>query len=167
MAEMDSDKIAEQLNAIYTPLEMKGYQLLQGLFHRIFEPSIGFYNSYSRKGKDGKIYVDRFPIPVVTVEGLCDIEIHLDSIIVTTKFSRLDAVRKNYTKLERYAFSVCESGNPYDEIWYPEMSIAQIKERMDAWDEKKVCFAFSLDFSMDGDGIYSFAKLLRREGFYI
>lgn len=167
MENMDTDKIAEQMNEFYRPLEMKGYQLLQGLFHRIFDPSMGFYNGYSRRGKDGRNYIDRFPIPVITLEGLCDIEVHLDGITVTTKLSRADTVRKDYKTLERYAFSVCESGNSYDEMRYPEMSIAQIKERMAAWDEKKVCFAFYLDFDIDGEEIYSFAKLLRRERFFL
>ena len=40
MEAKDTDALAQQLSEIYYPLEMKSFQILQGLQHRIFESQL-------------------------------------------------------------------------------------------------------------------------------
>ena len=41
-----------------------------------------------------------------------------------------------------------------------------LKENIRACQEREIGFSFSFPFDVDGQKIYEFVKLLRREGFY-
>ena len=44
-----TDALAQQLSEIYHPLEMKSFQMLLGLQHRIFDPQLAYYSGHHRK----------------------------------------------------------------------------------------------------------------------
>ena len=46
------------------------------------------------------------------------------------------------------------------------MTIAELKEGISCSGEREIGVCFSLPWDMDGEAMYEFAKLLRREGFY-
>lgn len=72
-------EIAEQekqrLNEIYHALSMKHAQIYHGLRHRGFELDSGFYNGHQHRSPDGDRLMDYYPIPAVSVKGVCDVEI--------------------------------------------------------------------------------------------
>lgn len=42
----------------------------------------------------------------------------------------------------------------------------QLLDNLQASEEREIAFSFQFDFDTDGETIYAFVKLLRREGFY-
>jgi len=57
----------------------------------------GFYNNHSVKDNDGNWVTEYFPIPVITVNSLCDIGIDLDFIFVETKMERERAITFDFS----------------------------------------------------------------------
>lgn len=76
----------DELNDIYRKLENRMHRIV-ALFtslHKGFDCSGGYYSGHYHKNAEGKYVMDFFPIPVVTVKGVCDIEIDLDKVSVST-----------------------------------------------------------------------------------
>lgn len=158
--------LIDELNQVYWRLEMKGAQMLNGLHHRIFEPKLGYYGGHYRRAEDGGFAMDRFPIPVVEVPGYCDVEIHLDRVVVSAKLRREDALNCSYEMLLPYQFEAYGVEGYLDDLYRPGMTIDELKENIQKSDEREIGFSFEFDFDIAGDAIYEFVKLLRREGFY-
>lgn len=159
------DVIAE-LNQAYRRLELKGIQMLNGLHHRVFEPKISYYSGHYRRLENGSFTVDAFPIPVVEVKGYCDVEINLDCVTVTTKLRRADALAQSYEKLMKYEFEAYGVEDYTSDFYHPGMTVSELKDSIRDSYEKEIGFSVRFDFDVDGDTMYEFVKLLRREGFY-
>jgi len=79
----------DRLNAVYAPLDEKRHALVAALKEAVPLPiKDGYFNGHYRKAQNGAYEKELYPIPVVTAEGLCDIEIEPDGVSVTTKSSR-------------------------------------------------------------------------------
>ena len=72
-----TDALAQRLSEIYHPLEMKSFQMLLGLQHRIFDPQLAYYSGHHRKSVDGLHHIDYFPLPVITVDGMPSADIFI------------------------------------------------------------------------------------------
>lgn len=162
----ETEQTIEQLNAVYGPLEQKAQQLLHGLHHRVFDTQLGWYNGHYRICADGKYRRDSFPLPVIEVKGYCDIEINLGCVIVTAKLKRTKALEYSYEKVNTFSFEAYGIKDYLLDFYTAGSTIRQMKDAIRQSDETEIGFNFRLDFDIDGDGIYEFAKLLRREGFY-
>ena len=101
-----TDALAQQLSEIYHPLEMKSFQMLLGLQHRIFDPQLAYYSGHHRKSADGVHRIDYFPLPGITVHGFCDVVIDLDYVTVNSKLRREAALAFTYEQLGVYEFEV-------------------------------------------------------------
>ena len=99
-----TDALAQRLSEIYHPLEMKSSQILLGLQHRIFDPQLAYYSGHHRKSADGVHRIDYFPLPVITVDGFCDVVIDLDCVTVSSKLRREVAFALAYEQLGVYEF---------------------------------------------------------------
>ena len=99
-----TDDLAQRLSEIYHPLEMKSSQILLGLQHRIFDPQLAYYSGHHRKSADGVHRIDYFPLPVITVDGFCDVVIDLDCVTVSSKLRREVAFALAYEQLGVYEF---------------------------------------------------------------
>lgn len=156
----------QQLNEVYSRLEAKHSELVWGLTHRIFELESGWYSGHYQKREDGTWVRDAYPIPVISVKGLCDIEIQLDRINVTTKLKRSAALAYSYQKLMGYEWEAYGMENYLSEYYHAGQSVEELKDNIRASREKEVGFSFTFPFETDGKQFLEFAKLLRREGFY-
>lgn len=156
----------QRMNEIYFTLSTKQAQLFHGLYHRIFELSSGFYNGHERQTPDGGWQMDYYPIPVISVKGFFDVEISPDGISVTTKKKRKDALAYSFEKLRGYSFEAFGVESYLDTFYRDGMTIAELKENISRSEEREIGFCFSLPWDTDGETMYEFAKLLRREGFY-
>lgn len=156
----------QRMNEIYFTLSTKQAQLFHGLYHRIFELSSGFYNGHERQTPDGGWQMDYYPIPVISVKGFFDVEISPDGISVTTKKKRKDALAYSFEKLCDYSFEAFGVESYLDIFYRDGMTIAELKENISCSEEREIGFCFSLPWDIDGETMYEFAKLLRREGFY-
>ena len=161
-----TDALAQRLSEIYHPLEMKSFQILQGLQHRIFEPQLAYYSGHHRKSADGVHRVDYFPLPVITVDGFCDVVIDLDCVTVNSKLSRENALSFAYEQLGAYEFEICDEDDDTIYHHHPHADTAPIRESLLKRSGKNFRFSFRFDFNIDGDTMYEFVKLLRRKGFF-
>ena len=162
----EMEKTADNLNQVYYRLELKQAELTHALFHRIFELESGFYNGHYRKQEDGSFHMDYYPIPVISVKKYCDIEIGLDSISISSKLKRNAALSYDYSKLHAYRFDVYGVEDYLADYYHEGMTVQQLLDNLRASEEREIAFSFRFDFDTDGETIYAFVKLLRREGFY-
>lgn len=166
MEAKDTDALAQQLSEIYYPLEMKSFQILQGLQHRIFESQLAYYSGHYRKSADGTHRIDYFPLPIVTVDAFCDIVIDLDCVTVTSKLRREAALAHTYEQLGMWEFEICGEDDDIIYHHHPHADIAPVREAVLKSNEKNLRFSFWFDFDIDGDTMCEFVKLLRRKGFF-
>lgn len=166
MDKQSVSEIATQLNQIYEPLEMKAAQLAFGLHHRIFDPQVRYYSGHYHRGTDGKNQREYFPIPVVEVPGYCDVEVNLDCVTVSTKLRRDAALVCTFDKFQQYEFEAFGVDDYLLDFYLPGMTIEKMKENIRSSDEKEIGFSFQFTHEIDGDTMYEFVKLLRRQGFY-
>lgn len=154
------------LNEAYYPLELKRAELFHALFHKMFELTSGFYNGHYHETADGEYQMDYYPIPVISVEGLCDIEIDFDGISVSTKRKRQDVLECSFECLEGRAFEIYGVEDYLNTYYRAGMSLEDMRKNIARSSEREIGFCFSFPFEVEGKEIFAFAKLLRREGFY-
>ncbi len=161
---MEEKETIDLLNQVYRRLEGKGTELVRAL--RGFDAKLAWYNGHYRRQPDGGFGVDHFPIPVVEVKGSCDIEINLDSVTVSARLRREDALSFAYEKLSNYEFEAYGVEDYLGDLYRPGMTVQALTEKIRKCPEKEIGFSFRFDFDADGDTVYHFVTLLRREGFY-
>jgi len=154
------------LNQIYAPLDAQRAQLTAALKERGFSPEWGFYNGHSHETAPGTYTMDRFPIPVITVPGLCDIELDLDALSVSAKLRRADALAHSFAPLREYPFEAY-GVEDYLSTYYREGStLDEMRKAIEQSPETEIGFSFLLPPSADGSTVAALVQLLQREGFY-
>lgn len=159
-------KILNEINTAYYRLELKQTELVHALLHRIFELESGWYNGYYHKDETGNWFRESYPIPVIGVKDLYDIEIPFDKISISTKLKRNTALEYPFEKLAGYEFEAYGVDDYLADFYRPGQTVQDLKENIHACDEKEIGFSFVFPFDVDGKQIFEFVKLLRREGFY-
>ena len=163
---MAENEFLKQLQKEYKRLELKYYQLWNGLNHRIFDLDGGWFNGEFERSKDGLWVSQSYPIPVISVKGYCDVEIGFDKITVSTKRKRRDALERSYEKLMVYNFEAFGSNDSCEVFYRPGITEEQMKAKIRDSNEQEIRFCFTLPWDTDQEQIYEFVKLLRREEFY-
>lgn len=163
---MAENEFLNQLQKEYRRLELKYYQLWNGLNHRTFDLDGGWFNGESEKSEDGLWVSQSYPIPVISVKGYCDVEIGFDKITVSAKRKRTDALMRSYEKLLPYEFESFGSDDCSKVFYRPGMTTEQMKAKIKESNEQDIRFRFILPWDTDQEQIYEFVKLLRREEFY-
>lgn len=163
---MISQDLLNEMNAAYRRLEQKCGELVCVLNHRVFAVESGWYNGHYQKNADGKWARDAYPIPVIAVKGLCDIEIQFDRISVSTKLKRDVALAYSFDKLTEYEFEAYGVEDYLSDYYHPGQTVQELKDNIKASDEAEIGFSFTFPFEVDGKQIFEFMKMLRREGFY-
>ena len=78
-----------ELNAFYRELEHRANLVLgQWVTLRSRPAELRYYSGHYTKNSVGIYEADAFPIPVLSIKGLCDVEFHIDQIQVTTKLKK-------------------------------------------------------------------------------
>ena len=162
---MDKEWLNE-INTAYNRLEMKNAEIIHALFHRIFELESVWFNGHYHKNDDGEWNRESYPIPVISVNGFCDIEIQFDKITVSTKLKRDAALAYSFEKFSEYEFEAYGVEDYLTDFYHDGQMIQELKENICACDEAEIGFSFIFPFDVDGKQIFDFVKLLRREGFY-
>ena len=157
----------KELNQIYSRLRARCMQLMDGLDHRAFESEWGWYGGHYYKNEEGEYERAEYPIPVISVKGLCDVEISLDQVSVSTKRRRLDTLAYSFEKFQGVPFE-CFSIEDYlgQDYYNPGLSMEEFRNRMEKSQEAALGFSFLFGFDVDAGFLSEFAKLLCREGFF-
>ncbi len=165
MAVEDAAQKAQLLNSVYAPLEQTGTALVRALTQRGYAAKLAYYGGHYRLGGDGAYHRDCFPLPVVEVAPICDIELNLDGITVSTKLSREDALRGTYGALARYPFEAYGVEDFTSDFYRPGMPLAELKQRIQESGEQQIGFSFCFVVGTDTDTLCALVQLLSQEGF--
>lgn len=155
-----------ELNAAYDRLERKQAELVRTLSHRIFELKFDWYNGHYHKGDKGNWIREAYPIPVIGVKSVCDIEIQFDKISISTKLTRDAALAYSFEKFSKYEFEAYGVEEYLTDLYHAGQTVGELKENIRACDEKEIGFSFLFPFEVAGKQLCEFVKMLRREGFY-
>ena len=158
----------DELNEIYKKLENRMHKIVAPFtsLHKGFDFSCGYYSGHYHKNAEGKYAMDFFPIPVVTVKGLCDIEIDLDKVSVSTKLKREVTLNYSYEKLSDYEFEAYGVDGYWDDFYVKGNTYAELVENITRSKEKEIGFSFLFSRDVEADVIYKCVRLLRKEGFF-
>ncbi len=162
---MISQKLQEEINAAYGQLERKQTDIVRVLQQEGFPTVSGWYNGHYHKTGDGDWRREAFPIPVVTVKGVCDIEISFDGVSVSAKRKREAALEASYTDLLGYAFEAFGVSDYLCDFYQKGMPIAKLKSNIAQSSEREIGFAFPFSVDVEEAQILELVKLLRRDGF--
>ena len=160
---MDKELLKE-INIAYNRLEMKHAEITHAFCHRIFELESGWYNGHYHKGEDGNWFRESYPIPVIGIKGICDIEIQFDKLTISTKLKRDMAVAYSFEKFSGYEFEAYGVEDYLADFYHAGQTLQEMKENIHACDEKEIGFSFVFPFDVEGKQIFEFVKLLHREG---
>lgn len=161
-----NQELLHEMQRFYDRLEKRSGQLFHAMFHRVFELEIGWYSGHYHKMEDGTWTREAYPIPVIGAKGFCDIEVQPDHISVSTKLKRSTALNYSFNKFAGYDFEAYGVEDYLADFYHPGQTIKELKENIRACQEREIGFSFSFPFDVDGQKMYEFVKLLRREGFY-
>lgn len=159
-------KLQNELNTAYKRLEVKQTEILRVLVDSAFELESGWYNGHYHRDESGGWAREAYPIPVIGVRGICDIEIEFDKISVSTKLERNTALEYSFEKLGGYEFEAYGVDDYLADFYHNGQTVEELKNNIRSCDETEIGFSF--DFSLDTDGrqIFELAEMLRCEGFY-
>lgn len=73
------------IDSAYHRLEEKQAKLLRVLSSLTLPLDVGWYNGHYHRDENGTWCREAYPIPVIGVRGLCDIELQFRQISVSTK----------------------------------------------------------------------------------
>ena len=107
-----------------------------------------------------------YPIPVIEVNGFCDIEIQPRQVSVSTKLSRSTALSYSFEKFTEYNFEAYGVEDYLADFYHPGQTIEQLKEKIRGCHEEEIGFSFVFPFQVEGQQMFEFVKLLGQEGFY-
>ena len=150
-----------QLNEIYKKLDGKA-QDISKLLHCTF----GYYNGHYHKNTAGNYEIDYFPIPVISVKGLCDVEIELNHISIATKLSRNRAISYNFEKIKSYNFEAYGVENYLDDFYLAGDTISSMIEKIKASKEENVFFSFYFPFEVSACIVSEFVNFIGKEGYF-
>jgi len=159
-------ELLKAINAAYRRLQMKASQLSLALSHKIFESESGWYNGHYHKDDAGNWCVESYPIYVININKLCDIEIQFDRISVSTKMKRDAALAYSFEKFTDYEFEAYGVDDYLADFYHAKQTVEELKENIRACDEVEIGFSFTFPFEIEVEQILEFVQLLRHENFY-
>lgn len=159
-------KMLSEINAVYARLEEKQAELMRSLSHERFEIESGWYNGHYQKNEAGEWRRDSYPIPVISIKNLCDIEIQFDHIAASTKLQRDAALAYSYDKIMAFEFEAFGVEDYLADFYHKGQTLQDLKTNIRHCNETEIGFSFVFPFASNGTVIFEFARLLKQEGFY-
>ncbi len=163
---MISQNLLNEINSAYSQLEARMMAALSALKLNKLEIEYGWYNNHYNKSPSGEWIRDAHPIPVISVKGLCDVEISFVSVTVSAKLSRTQALEYTYDKLTCYDFEAYGVEDYLSDYYTKGQTFEQLKENIRKSSEQEIGFSFTFPEDIDVGKICEFVSLLQSEGFY-
>ena len=150
-----------QLNEIYQKLDEKAQDI-----SKLLNCHFAYYNGHYYKNSSGKYEMDYFPIPVVSLKDICDIEISLNQISVTTKLTKNNAVSYDFEKIKLYSFECYGVDNYLNDFYLAGDSVCNMLDRIKRSNEQNIFFSFYFPFEVTVDDVCKFVEFIKKEGFF-
>lgn len=156
----------QQLQRIYAKLDDQQAIIYQALRRRVWTLESGWFNGRFHKTIGDRYIREAYPIPVISIIGLCDIEVHFDKVSVLAKLERDTALAKCFDGFVHYDFTA-RSGEDDTLIFYePGMTIPEMKKNITDSEDSEIEFEFRFPSDITGRQIFEFSDSLRIDGFY-
>lgn len=127
---------------------------------------IGYFNYRYFKNKNNNSYeLEYFPIPVISILGICDIEIDFDQIRFVSKIKHYSALIYDYYELNGYEFDLYQLDNQAYKLYKSGDSTDGLSFLLSKIDAKEIgiTFYFTKDNLPD---VVEFISFLDNQGFY-
>lgn len=148
------------LNEAYLALEARASRLLALLSP---EARLRWYNGHYHRTVSGDWEREAYPIPVIELRGLCDIELQFSSTIVTSKLKREAALMLDFPPFASYPFEVSGVEDYLTDLCLPGQTEVSFRQALLDSTEQEVFFSFQLQQETDAP---QFLMLLRSHSFY-
>ena len=156
----------QQLQKIYAKLDDQQAIIYQALRRRVWTLESGWFNGRFHKTIGDRYIREAYPIPVISIIGLCDIEVHFDKVSVLARLEREVALAKSFGDFVQFDF-VARSGEDDTLIFYePGMTIPEMKKNIADSEDSEIEFEFRFPSDITGRQIFEFSDSLRIDGFY-
>ena len=153
-------RLFEQLNSAYAALGRRASALKVALTEAGERASWNWY-AYHSTLIDGEYRVEEFPIPVVEVEGLCDIGFHMDEIFVEFRLSFDHAFGFDFGQLPQ-PFEVYGAEDYFHNFYTDGMDPDGIAARIMGSGEQEVCVSINLPGDTETDVLTALTADCRR-----
>lgn len=162
-----TENTREMLNRTYQPLIGKLHELVATLA-RVQEGTkvtSGFYNGHYHKNASGEYQEDIYPIPVISVTGLCDIEIDFDGISVTAKLSKESILLFDWNLLGDIPFEVY-GVEQYLTDYGNSQNMDEMSDMIPMSAEKEFFVSLSFPITVREDEVCKTIEALQKNHFY-
>lgn len=157
----------DALNRIYEPLILRLQDLMTGLkMCGEFKLSSGFYNNHSYKNEAGEYVEDCFPIPVVSVEGLCDIEIDIEGISITSKLAKENVLTFDCSKAQCSRLEIYGVEDYLTDYYVSGDNLQDARQKIKECNEQELFYSFYYSDSVETKEICKTVKRLRENNFF-
>lgn len=169
-----------RLNELYRALVAKAQSLMRE-FSPLVNPDLLMSMSYLIKHYIRHMYKHKeesleyaaqhsenhYPIPVIRLSGLCDVEIDADVISVFTRLKRVDMLKFDFSRLEGYSFEAYGygAGSRIDFCDCKE-TVQAMKDNILGSSTEVIDFYFDFPFDADEKEIFTLISRLQKAGFF-
>jgi hypothetical protein len=157
-------KTKDLLNAEYGKLD----SLVNSICEKLnISYHVEFYNGHFSKDKYGNWTEMKYPIPVINIQDLCDIEVDLDVIGVSTRISKEQALKYDWNKLLDYDFEVHGIIDFLSDYHLPPYNISDLQKNIRSSEELEIGVSFNFLNDGKAEKIIELIEFLKMEPFYI
>lgn len=110
--------------------------------------------------------MDEYPIPVISMKDLCDVEISLDTVTVTTKRKRVDVLGDPLDEYSGMEFEVYGVENYLDDYLLSGISTEGVQNKIRKSQVRELGFSFVFSFETNATALCAFIEQLGQKGFY-
>ena len=139
---------------------------IEGVLSTNFSVDHGWYNGHYHRAADGSWVREAYPIPVISVNGVCDIEIEFDHINISSKLSKEQAVRFPYEEIASIPFETYGVEDYLSDLYHSGMSLSDLRRNISDAKEQEIGFSFRFVAEVKVKDILSFVLWLKEVGFY-
>ena len=175
-----NDNFRAELNRLYQALTEKSQSLMKALMPLV-DADLLMSMSYVIKHYIRNMYKhreptpdnaasyseDNYPIPVIRLSDLCEVEIYTDVISVFTRLKCTDAESFDFSLLEKYSFEAYGyDGGQLIDFSDGNATLQEIKANILGSNTEITDLYFDFPFDADESEIFTLIKLLHGSGFF-
>ena len=156
----------EQLNRLYRPLDERAHVYIAEMtkLHGGFKIQSGFYNGHYHRNTEGNYQPDAYPIPVISVKGLCDIEIDFDGNSITSKLSKEQIISFDWNLLREVRFEVY-GVNDFLRDYGDDQSTCEISKSVQNSEENEFFISIFIPVNESGESVLKLLRKIKSMGF--
>ena len=145
---MDRRLLAE-MDAAYRALEAR-LEIVKAAVRQAGLECASIWHSghYARDGH-GEFRRQAYPIPIVSVEGLCDLELGFFWLSITAKLARAQSLAFPYEALPPCSFEACGVEHHLSDCYHARQRLEALGKNAASSHETEIGFAFSLPMTIE------------------